>query len=225
MVAQWQYNPEGVPATIQQDDDGSLNTSDVNIWMWLRAITPTKGVMVRQHILQLFSKAGQWVLLINMDNLLAPSSSKLCNSIQATYEPGTQPPSEIPMKNLARWLGKYAGMSYIHAVQLEGYAKHAPAKMAHSDASQIRKHLHEMAKTKDHLGCERMWVEMLRQLNKELSVWAPTNQLSVTDFSVTPPPYNAKGGSTETWPVLAPYKASNIHMGDVDDSVTNDIYK
>ena len=65
MMAQWQHNPEGVPTAIQQEDDGSLNTSVVDILMWLRAITPTKGVMVRQHILQLFSKAGQWTSLIN----------------------------------------------------------------------------------------------------------------------------------------------------------------
>ena len=28
-----QHNPEGVPTTIQQEDDGSLNLSDVDIWM------------------------------------------------------------------------------------------------------------------------------------------------------------------------------------------------
>ena len=47
MLFLWQYNPEGVPPTIQQEDDGSLNLSDVDIWMWLKIITPTKGVMMR----------------------------------------------------------------------------------------------------------------------------------------------------------------------------------
>ena len=39
MLSSWQHNPEGVPTTIQQEDDGSLNLSDVDIWMWLKLIT------------------------------------------------------------------------------------------------------------------------------------------------------------------------------------------
>ena len=55
------------------------------------------------------------------------------------YKPGDQPPSEILMKDLAIWLGKYAGMSYIHAVHVEGYAKYALVKTADSNMSQIGK--------------------------------------------------------------------------------------
>ena len=120
--------------------------------MWLKAITPVKGILVRQHILQLFSETSWWVSLINLDKLPKPSGSDLCNSIQATYEPGTQPPLEIPMKDLALWLGKYVGMSYICTTCLEGYTMCTLTKMAHSDASCLGKHLHEKAKTKDHLS-------------------------------------------------------------------------
>ena len=35
MLHSWQHNPEGVPAAIRQEDDSSLNLSDVDIWMWL----------------------------------------------------------------------------------------------------------------------------------------------------------------------------------------------
>ena len=42
------HNPEGVPTAIQQEDDGSLNLSDVDVWMWLKIVTPSKGVMIRQ---------------------------------------------------------------------------------------------------------------------------------------------------------------------------------
>ena len=117
--------------------------------MWLKALTPIKGVMVRQHILQLFSEDGQWVSLIDANELPQPSSSDLCNSIQATYEPGTQPPLEITMKDLPIWLGKYARLSYTCAAHLEEYAKCALAKTAHSDASCLGKCLHETAKTRD----------------------------------------------------------------------------
>ena len=46
VLSLWQHNPEGVPTAIRQEDDGSLNTSDVDIWMWLKTLTPIKGVMV-----------------------------------------------------------------------------------------------------------------------------------------------------------------------------------
>ena len=39
MLSSWQHNPEGVPTAIQQEDDESLNLSDVDIWMWFKLIT------------------------------------------------------------------------------------------------------------------------------------------------------------------------------------------
>ena len=103
--------------------------------MWLRAITPTKGVMVRQHILQLFGEPSQWATLVNASKLPAPSGSEMCDSIQAIYEPGSQPPLEIPMKDLAIWLGKQVGVTYTHTAQLEEYTMCALAKMVYSNAS------------------------------------------------------------------------------------------
>ena len=67
MLSLWQHNPEGVHAAIWQEDDGLLNLSDVDIWMWLKVITPTKGMMMRQCLMQLFGEAGQWVSLVSQD--------------------------------------------------------------------------------------------------------------------------------------------------------------
>ena len=103
--------------------------------MWLRATTPTKGMMARQCIMQLFSEAGQWASLVNVSELPAPCSSEVCNSIWAEYQPGSQPSVEIPMKDLAIWLGKQAGVTLTHMAKLEEYAAQALAKMAHSSAS------------------------------------------------------------------------------------------
>ena len=80
MLSSWQHNPEGVPTAISQEDDKSLNLSDVDIWMWLKLITPSKGVMIRQRLTQLFGEAGQWASLVNASNLPAPHSSELHNS-------------------------------------------------------------------------------------------------------------------------------------------------
>ena len=82
MLSLWQHNLEGVLATIQQEDDRLLNLSNVDIWMWLKVITPTKGMMMRQRLMQLFGEAGQWASLVDVSKLLAPHSSKLHNSQQ-----------------------------------------------------------------------------------------------------------------------------------------------
>ena len=80
MLHAWQRNPEGVPTAIRQEDEGSLNLSDVDIWMWLKIITPSKGMMIRQQLMHLFREAGQWASLVDAGKLLSPHSSKLCSS-------------------------------------------------------------------------------------------------------------------------------------------------
>ena len=55
------------------------------------------------------------------------------------------------LKELAIWLGKYAGVTLTHVAKVEEYTAHALAKTAHSSTSQLGKHLHETAWTKDHL--------------------------------------------------------------------------
>ena len=77
----------------------------------MRATTPTRGVMVRQCILQLFSEASQWASLVDASELPVPSGSEMWKSIWAVYEPGSQPSLEIPMKDLAIWLGKQVGVT------------------------------------------------------------------------------------------------------------------
>ena len=169
--------------------------------MWLRA-TPTKGMMVRQHILQLFSEAGQWASLVNASKLPVHSGSKMRNSIQAVYKPGSQPSSEIPMKDLAIWLGKQVGVTLTCTARLEEYAAHALDKTAHSSTSRLRKHLHEMARTKDCLDCWKWRLVESTWLDSELLVQAPTNQSSMTASSaITPHPFNPEKSPTEMyWP-------------------------
>ena len=58
---------------------------------------------------------------------------------------------DMPLKDLATWLGQYAGVTLTHTSKIEEYVVHALAKTAHSSASQPGKHLHEMAQTKDRL--------------------------------------------------------------------------
>ena len=77
--------------------------------MWLKIITPSKGVMIRQRLMQLFGEAGQWVSLVDTNKLLAPLSSELHNSMQTEYKFVSLLKVEMSLRDLAMWLGKYVG--------------------------------------------------------------------------------------------------------------------
>ena len=57
--------------------------------------------------------------------------------------------ADMLLKDLATWLGQYAGVMLTHATKIEEYVVHALSKTTHSSASLLGKHLHEMARTKD----------------------------------------------------------------------------
>ena len=57
------------------------------------------------------------------------------------------------LKDLAIWLGKYAGVNLTCTAKIEEYMAHALAKMAHSSTSQLGKCLHKTAWIKDRLDC------------------------------------------------------------------------
>ena len=129
------------------------------------------------------------------------------------------------MKDLAIWLGKYTGVTYTCTACLEEYDTCALNKTAHSNASQLGKQLHEMAKSKDHLHHQKRQLATSMQLNAELSVLAPTNQLSVTVSStVARPPCNVKGSPTGMQLAPAPYDNDDIHMRDASDDATAKLY-
>ena len=134
--------------------------------------------------------------------------------------------AEMSLRDLAMWLGKYVGVTLTHAARIEEYAVRALAKMAHSSASRLGKCLHETAQTKDCLDHQKRWLIKSMKLDSELSMISPTTQPSATTSSViAQPPCDKEGGSTEMRPAPAPYSDGDILMGNVDDSVTNNLYQ
>ena len=105
--------------------------------------------MMRQWLMQPFGEAGQWASLVDASKLLAPHSSELHNSTQTEYKFMSLLKAEMLLRDLAIWLGKYAGVDLAHTARIEEYTARALAKTAHSNASQLGKHLHETAQTKD----------------------------------------------------------------------------
>ena len=133
---------------------------------------------------------------------------------------------EMSLKDLAIWLGKYAGVNLTHAAKIEEYVVHALAKTAHSSASWLGKRLHKMAWTKDQLDCRKQRLIKSTKLDSELSMISLTTQPSaMTSSIIAPPPYDKEGGPTETRPAPAPYSDGNVLMDNIDDSVTDDLYQ
>ena len=132
----------------------------------------------------------------------------------------------MPLKDLATWLGQHAGVTLTRATKIEEYAVHALAKMAHSSAYLLGKHLHETARTKDHLNRRKQQLIESMKLDSELSIISPTTQpFAMTSSIVAPPPCDKEGGSTEMRPTPALYSDSDILLGNIDDSVINDLYQ
>ena len=176
--------------------------------------------------MQLFGEAGQWASLVNASKLPAPHSSELRSSTWTEYKFMSLLKADMPLNDLATWLGQYAGVTLTHAAKIEEYTARALAKTAHSSTSRLGKRLHKMARTKDRLNCQKWRLIESTKLDSELSMISPTTQPSATTSSViAPPPYDKEGGPTEMRPAPAPYFDGNILMGNVDDSVTNDLYQ
>ena len=86
--------------------------------------------------MQLFGEASQWASLVNASKLLLAShSSELHNSTQTEYKFVSLLKAEMLLKDLAIWLGKYAGVNITCAAKIEEFAVCALAKTAHSSAS------------------------------------------------------------------------------------------
>ena len=134
--------------------------------------------------------------------------------------------ADMSLKDLATWLGQYAGVTLPHATKIEEYAVHALAKTAHSSTSLLGKHLHETARTKDCLDRRKRQLIESTKLDSELSMISPTTQLSATTSSaIAQPPCDKEGGSTETRPAPAPYSDGDVLMDNVNDPVTDDLYQ
>jgi hypothetical protein len=57
----WRHNPEGVPLPIHGELDGTLNLSDIDVWMGLRKLSPKSwlvSVSMRPPLISLLSEPG-----------------------------------------------------------------------------------------------------------------------------------------------------------------------
>ena len=176
--------------------------------------------------MQLFGEASQQASLVDAGKLPSPHSSELRHSTQTEYKFVSLLKADMLLKDLATWLGQYAGVTLICTTKIEEYTVHALAKTVHSSTSLLGKHLHETAQTKDCLDCRKRQLIESTKLDPELLIISPTTQPSATTSSVVAqPPCDKEGGSTEMRPAPAPYSDGDVLMDNVDDSVTDDLYQ
>ena len=74
----WQLNPDGVPPAVRQEDDGTMHLLDVDIWMWVQAITSkTATPTFRWMIWKLFQQPGQRAALVGTSYIPPPIGDTL----------------------------------------------------------------------------------------------------------------------------------------------------
>jgi hypothetical protein len=64
----WKHNPKGIPLPICSESDGTLNVSDIDVWMWLKKLSPKSQpvhMSLKALLISLFSKPGRWINKVN----------------------------------------------------------------------------------------------------------------------------------------------------------------
>jgi hypothetical protein len=87
----WQHNLERVPAPIHGESDRTLNVSDINVWMWLKKLSPKSwptNVTLRVPLISLFSEPGQWSDLVDTHECLTLQGDTLWSSITLPFPIG-----------------------------------------------------------------------------------------------------------------------------------------
>ena len=86
----WQLNPDGVPPAVRQEDDGTMNRLDVDIWMWVQVIAPKVAAPAFKRVIwKLFQHPGHWAALVGNQRIPPPMGDTLRSSIRQPFDCGT----------------------------------------------------------------------------------------------------------------------------------------
>ena len=136
-LREWLHNPEGLPPAIREEEDGTLNISDVDVWMWVRSMQPkNNAAQFRELLWSVFGEVGYWAtavagkaapILVNGDTMRASCTStwKWTKSIH-----------DVTRKELSTWLLAHGGVTQTRAkLILEPYARRLLSKKPYSSAA------------------------------------------------------------------------------------------
>jgi hypothetical protein len=103
-MEKWVNNPTGIPLTIREESDHTLNLSDMNVWAWVSLTTPLKvGREFRRRLWNLFKVPGHWELLLGNCVRSIPSGDTLRASVTCCYQWVKTLETELDL-SIARWL-------------------------------------------------------------------------------------------------------------------------
>jgi hypothetical protein len=134
----WRHNPKCVPLPIHNESDGTLNISDIDVWMWLKKLSPTSqplSTSLRAPLMNLFSDLGGWNDLVNSQECLTPQGDTLRSSIMLPFPIKGRDMSTIPLGELARWLACCSGLTSDRVPRIEAYVVRLLSKEAHNLAA------------------------------------------------------------------------------------------
>ena len=108
----WQVNPDGVPPTICQEEDGSMNLLNIDIWLWMQTIAPSIAPVVFKWVLwKIFQEKGQWATLTKGITPPSPVGDTLRLSIKCQFDWGGHSPQDVGNEELADWVAVNAGIT------------------------------------------------------------------------------------------------------------------
>jgi hypothetical protein len=138
MLCDWQHNPEGVPLLICGESDGMLNISDIDVWMWLKKLSPKSqptNATMWASLISLFSEPGRLSSLVDAQGCLTPQAETLRASIMSPFPIAGHDTSTIPLSELARWLARYGGLTPDRVPHIEAYIARFLSKEACNPAA------------------------------------------------------------------------------------------
>jgi hypothetical protein len=115
-----------------------LNISDIDVWMWMRKLSPKSrptNATLRAPLISLFSKPGQWSNLVDLRECLTPQADTLRASITTPFPIKRQDISMIPLSEIARWLARYGGLTPDRMPHIEAYVACHLSKAVHNSAA------------------------------------------------------------------------------------------
>jgi hypothetical protein len=248
ILRSWQHNPEGVPTPIRSESDGTLNTSDIDVWMWMRRLSPKSrppNATLRAPLVSLFSEPGRFNDLVEARECLTPQGDTLRSLVTSDYPIGGRDTSTIPMVELAKWLARYGGITPDRVPRIEAYVAHLLSKKAYNPAAiEGQQRMHKGATRAAKRGRTKASSTMVTtdQLDRELAAarpqspphdpaasaaWHQDNGLALPDhLSAAPHPAATPAelaGAPQPDPRPPPGPYTDVTMGDAEEIVDYDL--
>lgn len=134
----WRHNPEGIPAAIREEPDGTLSTTDIDVWAWIRKIAPGSKTSssfraFRDRLAQLFSVSQQWEGLVDEQDIQIPMGDTLRASVTMKFPVRDRQVNNISLQEIAEWLAKHGGITPDRAQRVEGYVQRTLSGVAYNE--------------------------------------------------------------------------------------------